>query len=319
MGWSARSLAEDRVIRQQEANRRERERRELEERHLTAVTDSQPTETGLDVATIHSLVVSQDMSKLSPAQQVQYYLSLCEATGLDPRTKPFALLSLNGKLVPYALKAATDQLRAKRGLSITIVKREVVDDLCMVEVLITDGRRSDTEIGAVSIGGLRGDALANAFMKSLTKAKRRATLSFCGLGMLDESELDTIPNARPGPEIRVTTDEPATYTAAAPAETPAAEEDPEDRERRLHREAVAEMKAKPWAAGERERYGAKWTAIYHKAVALGIQPPRVHEWMSRSQVTAIAQATQARIAEAEAAVVLASDAEANQEVSDQSA
>jgi len=30
-------------------------------------------------------------------------------------------------------------------------------------------------------------------MKSETKSKRRATLSICGLGMLDESELDTMP------------------------------------------------------------------------------------------------------------------------------
>jgi len=32
-------------------------------------------------------------------------------------------------------------------------------------------------------------------MKCETKAKRRATLSICGLGMLDESELETIPGA----------------------------------------------------------------------------------------------------------------------------
>ena len=36
-------------------------------------------------------------------------------------------------------------------------------------------------------------ALANAIMKTETKAKRRATLSICGLGFLDESEIETIP------------------------------------------------------------------------------------------------------------------------------
>ena len=35
--------------------------------------------------------------------------------------------------------------------------------------------------------------LANAFLKSETKAKRRVTLSICGLGLLDESEVDSIP------------------------------------------------------------------------------------------------------------------------------
>jgi hypothetical protein len=47
----------------------------------------------------------------------------------------------------------------------------------------------------VAIGTLRGDALANAIMKCETKAKRRLTLSLCGLGMLDESEIETVTDA----------------------------------------------------------------------------------------------------------------------------
>ena len=43
---------------------------------------------------------------------------------------------------------------------------------------------------------MRGVDLANALMKAETKAKRRATLSICGLGWMDETELDTTP-ARP--------------------------------------------------------------------------------------------------------------------------
>jgi hypothetical protein len=49
----------------------------------------------------------------------------------------------------------------------------------------------------VSIAGLKGDALCNALMKSETKSKRRVTLSICGLGLLDESEVGTIKDARP--------------------------------------------------------------------------------------------------------------------------
>src|SRR5690606_24912460 len=37
--------------------------------------------------------------------------------------------------------------------------------------------------------------LANAYMKAETKAKRRVTLSICGLGWLDETETETIPDA----------------------------------------------------------------------------------------------------------------------------
>ena len=43
-------------------------------------------------------------------------------------------------------------------------------------------------MGVVSIAGLKGEALANAMMKAETKAKRRATLSICGLGWMDEVE-----------------------------------------------------------------------------------------------------------------------------------
>ncbi len=46
------------------------------------------------------------------------------------------------------------------------------------------------------IEGLKGEARANAIMKCVTKAKRRVTLSICGLGMLDETEVDSIPTAQ---------------------------------------------------------------------------------------------------------------------------
>jgi hypothetical protein len=47
------------------------------------------------------------------------------------------------------------------------------------------------------IGSLRGENLCNALMKAVTKAKRRATLSFCGLGdVIDESELETVRDVR---------------------------------------------------------------------------------------------------------------------------
>jgi hypothetical protein len=48
----------------------------------------------------------------------------------------------------------------------------------------------------VLIGKLQGEARANAVMKAITKAKRRVTLSICGLGLMDESEALTLPGAR---------------------------------------------------------------------------------------------------------------------------
>jgi hypothetical protein len=45
----------------------------------------------------------------------------------------------------------------------------------------------------VSLHNLKGEALANAIMKCETKAKRRVTLSICGLGLLDELDVETLP------------------------------------------------------------------------------------------------------------------------------
>jgi hypothetical protein len=63
--------------------------------------------------------------------------------------------------------------------------------------------RLDHDFGVVNIAGLKGADLANAMMKALTKAKRRATLSIAGLGWLDETELDTMPRARLYPADQV--------------------------------------------------------------------------------------------------------------------
>lgn len=55
--------------------------------------------------------------------------------------------------------------------------------------------RCDESIGAVFLGQAQGEAKANLLMKAESKAKRRVTLSLCGLAVLDELEVETIPNA----------------------------------------------------------------------------------------------------------------------------
>jgi hypothetical protein len=149
---------------------------------------------------IESVIVKGDLAKLSSEERTRYYSEVCRSVGLNPLTKPFEYLQLNGKLTLYARKDATDQLRQIHGVSLTIVSREQVGDVYVVTARATTASgRSDESIGAVSIGTLKGDALANALMKAETKAKRRVTLSICGLGLLDETEIETIPGAQPGP------------------------------------------------------------------------------------------------------------------------
>ncbi|MDO8671260.1 MAG: hypothetical protein Q7O66_07485, partial [Dehalococcoidia bacterium] len=117
--------------------------------------------------------------------------------GLNALTKPFDYIRLNGQLTLYATKTATDQLAKAGGLSLRMVKTERVEDIYMVWAEATDTTgRAVTNVGAVTVGNLKGDALANAMMKALTKAYRRTTLSFVGLGWLDETEIETIRGAQ---------------------------------------------------------------------------------------------------------------------------
>lgn len=200
------------------------------------------------------VVLSGDLHSLSEQDRIRYYLAVCEATGLTPATRPFAYLELGDdrggkKLTLYATKDATDQLRRIHRISVQVVSRERVDDVYLVVARATmpDGRM-DESVGAVplvredgewrnSSNGkryfapngklipLKPDQLANALMKAETKSKRRATLAICGLGMLDESEIETIPHATQvdaSPAIQTT---PATTTTtqapALPAPAPA--------------------------------------------------------------------------------------------------
>jgi len=147
-------------------------------------------------AIIEQVLIKGDLGALTEEQRVSYYNRVCESAGLNPLTQPLAYMKLNGKLVLYALRGATDQLRAVHGVSVVDMDEQDRDGVHIVTVKVTDRNgRSDMARGAVSLAGLKGEALANAIMKAETKAKRRATLSICGLGLLDETEVETIPGA----------------------------------------------------------------------------------------------------------------------------
>lgn len=143
-------------------------------------------------AIAEKVLIHGDLSKLTAAERLDYYSKVCESVGLNPLTKPFDYITLNGKLTLYAKRDCTDQLRHRDGVSVQIVSRESIDGVFIVTARATVGNRADESIGAVAIEGLKGDARANAIMKAETKAKRRVTLSICGLGLLDETEVDTV-------------------------------------------------------------------------------------------------------------------------------
>ena len=146
---------------------------------------------------IENALIKGDLSSLTPDQRLSYCKSVCDSVGLNILTKPFEYIQLNGKLTLYATRAATDQLRAVHKVSIKITDRQKFDDIYVVTAQASNSEgRYDESTGAVNVSGLKGEALANAYLKAETKAKRRVTLSLCGLGLLDETEVETIPEAK---------------------------------------------------------------------------------------------------------------------------
>lgn len=148
---------------------------------------------------ISRLVLEGDISRMTQEQKVQYYNQFCQSLGLNALTQPFQIIKFQGRERLYATKDCTEQLRKLHGVSITDVSSIQLNGVFVVTAKAQDKTgKTDAATGAVPIEGLKGDALANALMKAETKAKRRVTLSICGLGLLDESEMETMKGAETG-------------------------------------------------------------------------------------------------------------------------
>ncbi len=165
---------------------------------MTAETTGARAAFAPDAATgtrvIESIVLRGDLSGLGPNERARFYTQMCEGLGLNPHAQPFAFLKLNGKEVLYATRGATDQLAAMHRLNREIVDGPKVIDLAGTKLVYAVCRatlpngRFETATATVPLIDP-----VNVLMKCETKAKRRATLSILGLGVLDEMELETIP------------------------------------------------------------------------------------------------------------------------------
>lgn len=146
---------------------------------------------------METVLVKGDLSKLTVDERNSYYFKMCESMGLNPLTRPIEYIQLNNRLTLYAKKDCTDQLRAIHKVSVTDMTETERDGVYIVTSKVANAEgRTDIAKGAVNIQGLKGENLANAIMKAETKSKRRATLSICGLGILDETEVEDIPSTQ---------------------------------------------------------------------------------------------------------------------------
>jgi len=151
----------------------------------------------IDGAIMEKVVLGNDLASLSPIDKVKYISGVCKSLGLNPATNPIKLMKFQGKEIIYFSKESTEQLRKINNVSIASIETKVMDGVYIVtaHATVPDGR-TDASTGAITIKGLQGDNLCNAMMKAETKAKRRVTLSICGLGFNDESEMDSLKDAR---------------------------------------------------------------------------------------------------------------------------
>jgi hypothetical protein len=147
---------------------------------------------------IERALIEGDLKPLTPAQRVVHYNRVCESMLLNPVTRPFDYILYQNKLVLYPNKNCAEQLRRIHGVSIKIVSRDKMESIYSIIVQAKDKLgREDESTAYLDLSGLAGLALSNALMKCETKAKRRVTLSICGLGMTDESEWEDVENCFP--------------------------------------------------------------------------------------------------------------------------
>jgi hypothetical protein len=158
---------------------------------------------------IENILIIGDLKNLTAEQRVEYAKAFAKSLGINILTRPFDYILFREydnspeRLELYLNAKGAAQLRKIHRISIIpgSLKRVIQDEHCMVSVDVRDGWGStDSATGSVSLFKFKdgrkipfaGREWDNAIMKSETKAKRRATLSICGLAMLDESQLDTM-------------------------------------------------------------------------------------------------------------------------------
>jgi hypothetical protein len=206
------------------------------------------------VKVLEVLLCKNDWSLLSSEGKVEALIALCNAVGINPLLHPFDFLTTkDGRVVPYLLKGGAEQLRNRWGIDVEVETKGPVEnpqtgvkDTYEVWVKASSKAlgRTDYEVGVVSLyenkkspdpdrpgkfvfesGPLDGVDLANAKMRAVTKAKRRATLSMVGLGgLMDETELRDMESKgfrhRPEPEVFELIDQTLTNTAPGGSESP---------------------------------------------------------------------------------------------------
>ena len=138
-----------------------------------------------------AVAANRDTSQLRPEHRGALLNELARALRLNPLTKPVIFLKTGQGESIYVTRQGADQIAARLRLNReTVAGPEVRDILgvkvffCQVKVTAPDGRFETATATLPATDPLMG------LMKVETKAKRRATLSIAGLGMLSEEDAE---------------------------------------------------------------------------------------------------------------------------------
>jgi hypothetical protein len=291
------------------------------EHALAVVTiDDAAEQHSLDPGVMRQFVMDGDLTPIKPEQRPALVMALCRHIGVDPIERPFLVFKDGKRTVLYAARACTSALCRVRGISrqllavqeVTMAGQPVI--IARARATLPDGR-FDESTGVVPVmqedtawEGPEGNKrkvskgwrqpnpseAANLPMKAETKAKRRAVLDLVGLGMPDESEIETIRGARRG-HVDMTTGE--LQFESAPAALPSARPAVPD----LVRDIDARVKALATALDMRPKtvYGRALRTIDASGYPAGFASPGdLHEPDARAVLSFL----DAKLAELEAQV-----------------
>jgi hypothetical protein len=152
-----------------------------------------------------------NLETLNDAQRDQYKRDVSEFFGLDPATNWFDILWIADegtgmkKLQLYARRGTTDVLRSQREINvISLTQHDGPGYVSFTAVGKDKNGRQEIAVGAHSTEGLKGEKLAAAVATAETRAGRRLTLKFVGLGILDYSEVNQdAPLSAPAPDVQL--------------------------------------------------------------------------------------------------------------------
>ncbi len=143
-----------------------------------------------------TFAVIYNLEGLSEAELEAYKRAAAIYFDLDPDTNAFDIVWMTDpdtgfkRRQLYARRGTTDILRDKRGISVTsMVQHDGPGYVSFAATGVNAAGRQEIAVGAHSIEGLTGEKLAAAVSTAETRAGRRMTLKFVGLGILDYTEV----------------------------------------------------------------------------------------------------------------------------------